>query len=90
MIFSRGFSQGIFFQGLHLHNYLFQGWGLIFFSGVIFFQGIELSKIQFHEVYESNNYSFQGILVSKTLVIHTSVWIKNGIAHCGVRKQCQR
>ena len=83
MIFSRGFSQGIFFQGLNLHNYFFQGWGLIFFSGVIFFQRIELSKIQFQEVYESNNYSFQGI-------IHTSVWIKNRIAHCWVRKQYQR
>ena len=52
------------------------------FSGITFFQGIELSKIKFQGIYEPNNHSFQGVLVVKNLVVHTPVWIKNGIAHC--------
>ena len=37
--------------------------------------------IQFQEIYESDNHSFQDVLDFKNLLIHTPVWIKNGIAH---------
>ena len=58
----------------------FSGWQTqTFFQVSFFFQGIELSKIKFQGIYESNNHSFQGVLVFKNLVVHTPVWIKNGI-----------
>ena len=50
------------------------------FSGIIFSKG--LSKIKFQGIFESNNRLFQGILVFKNLVVHTSVWIKNEITQC--------
>ena len=52
------------------------------FLGSIFFQRVALSKIKFQWIYELNNYLFQGILISKNLVVHTPVWIKNGITQC--------
>ena len=65
------FAVFTFFWGDRLKN---------FFSGIIFFWGIELSKIKFQGIYESNNHSFQSILVFQNLGIYTPVWIKNGIA----------
>ena len=44
-----------------------------FLSGIIFFQGTELSKIKFQGIYKSNNHSFKGVLVFKNLVFHTPV-----------------
>ena len=46
-------------------------------------------SFQFHGIYESNNHSFQGVMVDKKLVTHTPVWIKNGTAqHFGSRMEC--
>ena len=59
-------------------------WGgrllLPLFWGIIFSKG--LSKIKFQGIFVSNNRLFQGILVFKNLVVHTSVWIKNEITQC--------
>ena len=52
------------------------------FSSIIFLQGIELPKIKFHRIFESNNHLFQGILVFGNLVVQSSVWIKNVITQC--------
>ena len=43
------------------------------FSSIIFLQGIELSKIKLHRIFESNNHLFQGILVFGNLVVQSSV-----------------
>ena len=55
-----------------------------------FFRGIELSKIQFQGIYESNNHSsrvYYYEVVFTNLVFHTPVltWIKNGIAQIGLQ-----
>ena len=49
-------------------------------SGIIFSRGIELSKIKFRGIYESNNYSFQSVLVFKNLVLQIPVWINHKVA----------
>ena len=69
-------SQGIFFQGVNLQSLPFSGWQTQkLFQVSFFFQGIELSKIKFQGIYESNNHSFQGVLVLKNLVVHTPVYM---------------
>ena len=81
------------FSGVSISRYIFPGGKLVVFTffrvadsknflGIIFFSGIELFKIKFQGIYESNNHSFQGVLVFQNLVVHTPVWIKNGTAHC--------
>ena len=77
----------LFFQGVNLHSYLFLGLenddffqiGIISF---VFLRDIKSKKIQFPmpRIYESDNHSFQDVLVFKNLIIYTPVWIKNGIA----------
>ena len=59
----------------------FWGGKLIFFSGIIFFQRSELSKIKYQDIYEPNNHSFQGILLFKIFLVHTPapVRINNGM-----------
>ena len=55
------------------------------FSGVIFSRGIELSKTKFQGIYESNNHSFQGVLVFKNLVVQGQIqrfW-KGGTLYVG-------
>ena len=83
----------VIFPGASISRYIFPGGKFAVFtffrvadsknfSGIIFFWGIELFKIKFQGIYESNNHCFQGVLVFQNLVIHTPVWIKNGIAQC--------
>ena len=73
-----------FFPGVSILRYIFPGGKFAEFTffrvadskiflGIIFFRGIELSKIKFQGIYESNNHSFQGVLVFKNLVVHTPV-----------------
>ena len=84
VIFSRDFCLKIYFPGGKFAEFTFFGVAdSKIISSTIFFHGILLSKIEFQEIYESNNYSFQGVLVFKNLVVHAPVWIKNGIAHSG-------
>ena len=81
----------MFFPGVSFSRYIFPGGKFAqlpfsgwendnVFSDIISFWGIKLTKIQFQGIYESDNHSFQDILVFKKLVVHTPVWIKNGIA----------
>ena len=94
--FHRAFylSQGIFFLGGK-----FWGGGRLKFFGrryhFFFFLSFSTERsncfpsFQFHGIYESNNHSFQGVMVYKKLVTHTPVWIKNGTAlHFGSRMEC--
>ena len=74
MIFSRAFYLKVYVSKGSICTVTFLGVvDINLFSGIIFFQGIELSKIKFQGIYESNNHLFQGILVLKNLVVHTSV-----------------
>ena len=83
MIFSRCLSQGTYiFPWGEFAQLPFSGWkNEISFYRYHFFREIELSKIQFQEIYELDNNSFQGTLIFKNLVVHAPVWVKNGIAH---------
>ena len=69
-------------QSLNFHSYHFWGGRLKFVFRYHFLQGTELSKIKSQGIYESDNHLFQGIIVFKNLVVHTPVWIKNGITQC--------
>ena len=52
----------------------------IFFWVSLFSEGLNQSNIQFQVIYEWNNHFFQRVVVFKSLVDDTHVWIKNGIA----------
>ena len=58
MIFSTGLSQDIYiFPGGKCAQLPFSGWETYFFFYNHFFLGIKLSKIQFQEIYESDDHS---------------------------------
>ena len=79
--FFQGFLyQDIFFQGVNFHSYLFWGGRLKTFFRYHFFI---ISKIKFQ------GFMSETIILSRSywflnLIIHTPVWIKNGMAHCDV------